>query len=470
MRTRSSNTMRTSGRPGMTMRLLGKGLLVGIFFIGGCASYHPLPLPEHAQLVDSIADVRHTLPAPTTGAAPQVIDVGKPLSVDEIGLLAILNDPELRAERGEFDLAHAALIESAVLPNPSVSLGYAALLGGPGTTGAFSASLTQDVKSLVTYRRRVAAARAHVSEVDAELLWKEWLVAQKARLLAVDLYWGGQSIERSEAALASIAETASRVQAELDVGDMSLSALGPLLASKAALEQSVSSLRVAQLKNWQDLDALLGMTPDARFAIDQPRLAALPPDLDAQIAELPKRRPDLVALQLGYRSADENVRAAILGQFPALALGGSWNSDTSDVRSGGPTVTFELPIFDRSQGRIAQTRATRRLLYEQYQSRLDQVAGNVLALQARSRQIAAALAAARRDAVSAESQADGARQAYDQGTLGQRALTDFETTALERRLTVFDLERALDEARIALALELGSGLPTTRIAPLEPPG
>ena len=181
-----------------------------------------------------------------------------------------------------------------------------------------------------------------------------------------------------------------------------------------------------------------------------------------------ERRPDLIALRLGYRSADENVRAAILGQFPALVLGGSWSSDTSNVRSGGPTVTFDLPIFDRNQGRIAQTRATRRLLYEQYRSRLDEVDTQILALAARSRQIAASLETARGDATRAETQVTRARQAFDAGTLDRRALTEVEMTALTRRRDVYNLERALAEARTGLALELGSGLPRTRLAPKDP--
>lgn len=435
--------------------------------IGGCESYRPLPLPAHARLEHRIEDLVHTVPAPMPGAEPTVINVSEPLTVDEIGLLAILNDPDLRTERGEYDLAKAELEQSKVLPNPSVTLGYAALLGGPGTTGALTASLTQDVKPLLTYRGRVASARAHVSQVNAELLWREWQVAQKARLLAVDLYWAGVSIGDSEAALATAARMASRVGEEVESGNMSQATLAPLLASKADLEHSVSSLRADQLKNWQQLDALLGLTPDARFAIARPQIPAVPADLDAQIDALADRRPDLIALRLGYRSADEHVRAAILGQFPALMLGGSWNSDTSDVRSGGPTVTFDLPIFDRNQGEIAKTRATRRLLYEQYQSRLDEVESTIEGLRARSEQVSAALANAREDAASAHSQADVARRAYDEGTLDQRALSEYETAALQRRLTLYDLERGLAQVRIGLAFELGAGLPRIRLAPLD---
>ena len=444
------------------------GAAASALAIAGCASYRPLPLAEHAQLADRIDDIVHTVPPAAPGAKAVVIDVGQPLSVDQVGLLAILNDPELRTERGEFDLARADVTQSATLPNPSVSLSYAALLGGPGTTGAFTASLAQDVASLVTYRSRVSAARAHVSEVNANLLWNEWQVAQKARLLAVDLYWGERSIQSSEAALQSISKEAADVSRAVEAGSMSLSDFSPIAAAKASAEHTLGSMRLDQLKNWQDLDALLGMKPGIQFAIAAPDVPEVPTDLDAQIASVPARRPDLVALQLGYRSADESVRAAILGQFPAFVLGGTYGSDTSDVRSAGPTATFDLPIFNRNQGEVAKTRATRRLLHEQYQARLDDAVSSILALAARSRVIAGELAQACRSAATTESQAQAARTAFARSDLDQRALTDFESTALDRRLDVFSLERGLAEARIALALELGSGLPSTRIAPLDP--
>ena len=33
------------------------------------------------------------------------------------------------------------------------------------------------------------------------------------------------------------------------------------------------------------------------------------------LAALPRRRPDLIALQLGYASQEARTRAAVLGQF-----------------------------------------------------------------------------------------------------------------------------------------------------------
>ena len=449
----------------MTRVSAGIGALACALLLGGCASYRALPLPRHASLAGNIAELRHTVPGGGADGGTRTITVDKPVSVSDIGLLAILNDPELRAQRGEFALAQADLTQSRLIPNPSVGLSYAALLGGPGVAAAYTASIAQDISSLVTYRSRVAAAGYRVSRINADLLWQEWQVAQKARLLSISLYWGGQAIRASEAELHAVAHTESQMALALSQGEISLSAISPMQAAQASLEQSLATLRIQHLKNWAALDTLLGMKPGARFAIATPRVLEPPTNLMTLAATVQDRRPDLVALQLGYHAADESVRTAILGQFPALLLGGSWNSDTGRVRSGGPTVTFDLPIFSRNQGQVAKTKATRLLLREQYQSRLDTSAANVLSLQAQRRVIAGQLAAARRETLAAKRRVQVAQAALRDGTLDARAFADYRSTALGRKLRVFDLERARDETAIALELELGLGLPQVRLAP-----
>jgi outer membrane protein TolC len=435
--------------------------------LAGCATYQPLSLPDHAQLAASASALRHTLPAAEAGARPITLDVSQALTPKQIGLLAILNAPELLTERGEFETAQAGVVQSGPLPNPSMNIGYAALVGGPGIAGAWTASLAQDVASLVTYKSRVAAAETHVRQVNADLLWKEWQVAQKARLLAVGIYWNDQTLALSKKQLATLTRTTDEVQHAVDQHNATLPDLTPLLAAKAALEQSIATLALQQLKNWADLNALLGLTPAARLTIAAPAEPALPADLDALAASVPERRPDLVALQLGYRSADESVRSAILGQFPALALGGTWATDTSKVRTAGPTVTFDVPIFRRNQDQIALTQATRLLLREQYQIRLDTAEAAIRGLRTRIGAITAQLKSAERDAATAAQQAQVAHQAFEHGNIDARTLTDYESTVSSRSQTVFDLRRALDEAYVGLDLELGLGLPQTRIAPLD---
>jgi outer membrane protein TolC len=434
--------------------------------LGGCALYHGMPLPKHPDLVGQLNQLHTRIPA-VPGEAPRTIATDQPLAIDDIGLLAVLNDPDLRAEGGTLDVARAGLLQASLLPNPSGSVSYTPILGGTDIAPAWAASLTEDVKAILTYHTRKKSARFQLQQVNADLLWQEWQVAQQARILALDLYWGGLSVSLAERQLQLLDREVQEVQTATQTGALDLTALAPLLAAKATAAQTVASLNLAQLQGWQQLDALLGLEPDVRFAIAPPELAPLPPHLSDLIAQLPQRRPDLVALQLGYRSADESVRSAIIGQFPALVAGYQWGQDTGNVRSGGPTATFDLPIFDRNQGQVAQARATRLQLHEQYEARLDAANGTARGLVSQIRRLTADAQAAERAAAAAEAQSKSAQQAYAQDTLDQRSLADFQTTALQRRIEAMTLERSLGEARITLTVDLGLGLPQTRIAPPE---
>ncbi|HEV2443622.1 MAG TPA: TolC family protein [Steroidobacteraceae bacterium] len=457
-------------RAGRARRLRALGIAAGVAaLLGGCALYHPLPLAHGPDLAGGLSALRTEVPPTAPGGPGRRIATDQPLGIDDVGLLAVLNDPELRSEQAQMDVAQANLLQSSLLPNPSASVSFTPLLGGTDVAPAWSASLTQDVKSILTYHTHKKSARFQAQQVNADLLWQEWQIAQKARLLALDLYYGRQSLELSRRELDLLDQEVRAVQKAIQAGNLDLTALAPLLTAKAAAEQAVASLGLTQMQNWQALDALLGLDPQVRFALASPSLPTLPADLAPLLTSLPDRRPDLVALQLGYGSADEDVRTAIIGQFPAFALGGQWGQDTSNVRTAGPTATFDLPIFDRNQGQVALTRATRLQLHEQYQSRLDDAFGSVKGLDAQIRRLTEDVRNATSAAAAADEMSESAQKAYAQGNMDQRSLADFETTALDRRIEALALERSLGETQITLTVELGLGLPQTRIAPMVPP-
>jgi outer membrane protein, heavy metal efflux system len=444
----------------MTAPLQIVAAAIGVVWLAGCAGYDPRPLPARAGLAASLAALRVGVP----GHPAQTIDISRPLTANEVGLLAILNNPRLKSERGAIAVARAGVVQATLLPNPSASLGYGVLISGPGTGSSIAASLAQDIAAIVTRGARANAAAAHLGQVDADQLWREWQVAQKARQLAADLYAVRLSIALTSREQRLIAREIAQVRGAIASGNLTLAALAPLLSAAATSEQALANLRLSELKDWQSLDGLLGLVPGIRFAIARPEFGPLPAGLERLIAELPARRPDLAALRLGYRSAEEDVRAAILGQFPAFSVGPAYGSDTSNVVTLGPSFTFALPVFDRNQGRIAKSRATRQLLREQYQARLDDAAARVRALLAQLRRLAADIVPARKAETAAAALAATARQAYAQGNLDQRTLTDYETTALERSLQVIAFERQIAEDRIFLAVELGLDLPRARIA------
>ena len=431
--------------------------------LAGCATYQDLPLPSGPKLAGKVTALDTAIPE-GDGRPAIRIDTKQPLTIDQIGLLAILNDPDLKPEAGTIEAARAGVVQATIIPNPVGSFNYGALISGPATTSSLSAALSQGIAQIITRQARIRSAEYHSAQVDGDQLWREWQVAQKARQLAVDIYSANQSIALTRQEVALLAQELDEVKKAIAAGNLTLAAQSPLAAAQATVDNSLVTLNLDRLKNWQALDALLGLDPSVRFRIARPDLADLPRDITHLLADLPERRPDLAALRLGYASASEDVRAAILGQFPALTLGASYNRDTSNVITAGPTFDLGLPVFDRNQGEIAKTSATRILLRAQYQARLDSATANVRGLAAQVRQLSTDLVRARRAAAMAESLATTARKAYVENNLDQRTVTDYETTALERRLEVIKIEQQVDEDKIFLAVELGLDLPRVRIA------
>jgi outer membrane protein, heavy metal efflux system len=436
----------------------------GSLALVGCATYRPVPLPAGPDLAPTAAKLSTTLPRVRRTLLARKINFARPVSIDRIGLMAVANDPSLKSEQGQLRLGQSGVLQASLLPNPSASFDYGALISGPATTSSIAASLSEDIVAILTRGTRIKSAKALLAKIDAEQLWREWQVAQKARQLAVDIYWSDRAIALTTRERGLLKGEIAQVQKAVNAGNLTLSALAPLLSADASAAQSLVALRVGRLKNWQALDSMMGLDPKVRFSIARPRTRPLPRNMEALVATLPDRRPDLLAMQFGYRSAEQDVRTAVLGQFPALALGGSYGSDTSDVVTVGPSFQFALPIFDRNQGHIAKARATRALLREQYTARLDKAAGNVHALVAQIKELSRNLASARKAASSAKSLAVIARKAYGQHNLDQRSLSDYERTALQRAVEVVDIERQLGEDRVFLAVELGIDVPHRRIA------
>lgn len=439
----------------------GVGAIGCAIALAGCSTYSPVPLPERANLVSNLSQLNLAVPSQTK------VDPAKPVTPDQVGLLAVLNDPDLASQRAKIDAAHADVLDASILPNPSVSLGLASLTYAPPAAGAIAdaltASISQDIVSIITYGPRVAAANARFKQVGADAIWDEWQVAQKARMDAIALNAEDREIAYRQHDLALLMSEIQEVEKATAAGNLDLTTTAPLLAELAGAQRDLASVQLQEMKDWQDLNSLLGLQPTARFAISAPEEIKLPNSIDSLIASLPNRRPDLIALKLGYEGAEEDARAAILAQFPAFSLGAAGGSDTSEVVSVGPQVTFDLPIFNRNQAKVASTKATRAQLHAEYVSRLDDAEGTARGLLIQARKAETNLEAARTALASAKSVLDAAEKAYRQGNIDQRALSDFQSTALDREVDVIDYERTLQENSLGLSVELGVGFPPTLI-------
>ena len=117
-----------------------------------CQSYEPAPLGERPELLSDVAALTISpldLPLPEVDAHP--FDPSRPLDMDEVAMIAVVNNPDLKAARDQVGVAEAQAFTAGLLPNPTFSFAYGGLISGVGaTTSSVSATLTQDIVPLLT--------------------------------------------------------------------------------------------------------------------------------------------------------------------------------------------------------------------------------------------------------------------------------------------------------------------------------
>ena len=447
----------------MSRRPLRAGLAVALCAgLTACAGYAPRPLPEAVSWQQSVrlrVDARRiALPA----LASQSVDLDAPLTLQGVATLAVLNDPRLQAARARLGVAQAQAFAAGLLPDPTFSASREVPQGSGGgaTSTAYKLGLQFDLGSLITRGAAVAAGRAHLRQVDLQLLWQEWQTAAAAErdsvelvglrerdaLLREQLSAAARRLRRDRAAQAAGIEPRTTADADL----VELQSLRGRLGADA--RQQASALGA--------LDALLGLRPGTPL-----HLAGVPQYDPAAVADaasnLPRLaaiRPDLLALRAGYASQEQRLREAVLSQFPSVSVGISRARDTSDVNTLGFGVTLNLPLLNGSRGAIAVQRATRAKLYDDYVLRLKQTHEQVAQLlvdlrllRGQRRDLRSALAPLRSAALAADAALRRGDMTLPQAQAQRRAW-------LDQRLALLANEQQTAQQTVALQLLTGGGV------------
>jgi outer membrane protein TolC len=448
--------MRLTSHP--LQRYVRAATTLALTLLAACATYTPLPLDGHAALRDSAEKLDRG-----TDSLPER------LSMDDVVMLTLRNNPDLVAARAQRGLARAQVLAAGILPNPSLTGSYGFLLGGPGTSDALAAGISQDLKSLVTLSSNRASARHAAREIDSSLLWQEWQTIAKARLLAVDLMEGEKLRQVIDQNGAQLQELLTRNRDALTRGDTTLTALVPDLSAQAAVRKQQEDLERQQATRRRDLNVLLGLSPRAALTLSE-NIGVPAVDTTAIEQALPSlgnRRPDLIALQLGYRSQEDKVRGAILAQFPMLSLGVTGGHDTTNVRSFGPQITLELPLFNRNQGNIAVERATRQRLHDEFTARLATAKAEVQSLLADMALLQTQLTVKQPQLAELQQVAARAGSAYRNGDLDERTYVDVLSARNAKQQEILGIEQILLEQQIAVATLVGAGMPPVTLSPRE---
>jgi cobalt-zinc-cadmium efflux system outer membrane protein len=419
----------------------------------GCATYKPQPLPLAPDLAGTAQITVSATQFDLPGLAPHRISP-QGLDVTDVMTLAVLNNPGLKAARLEENVAGAQILQAGLLPDPQFSSGFAASALNYGGV----LSLSQDIQAIFTRGAAQAAAKASASQVHLNILWQEIQVAEKARELFIQAQSDDRLLEILQSNRSLLNENYLRARNAMERGDETSTNVAADLTLLANAEAALRQLQIEINLTRHDLNALLGLGPQVKLhLIGQPQIPPLAPSAfhDA-LSALPRRRVDLLALQAGYQSQEENLRRAVLAQFPALSAGVDLERDPVEgVNAVGPEVTLTLPLFNRNRGQVAIQRATRNLLRQQFQAQLDAAVGQADQvwraagiISGQLQDLDAELPALRDTAVAAE-------QNLRQNNLDAGLYVTAQSNFLANQLEEIRLRASLENAQSALSTLLG---------------
>jgi cobalt-zinc-cadmium efflux system outer membrane protein len=448
-------------------------VLLCLFATVGCQSYRPLPLDEgeiHRELTPpSPAEIRVRAASLVHPLLPPIVlDERDGLSPDEAGVLAVLLNPALRAQRDRRALASAGVLGAGILPNPSLdtSLDLPSFGATESTTEGFGTGLSIDLKDLITRNARIQKACASERSVDLEIAWAEWQAAGAAKTAVYKVIGTEGRVALARDVEKTLEGNRKLVGKAVDAGQ--LTELDLAAARTALHEARATRLELERMARDErlSLNRALGLPPEANVklgGIDTlPEHLALPAE-DRLLAGLDRRRLDLVALRLGYESQEAAVREAILAQFPSIQFGVNLARDTGRVGTVGVGLTIELPLFDRNQAAIASQRATRKALHDEYVARVFETRSDVAQLRNAVDSLASQIEAAKAAEPGLE---DLVRTYHVAVESAQADVLSYYTAVSDlarKRIDELALRQELGETEVAL--ELATGLYR-----LSPPG
>lgn len=428
--------------------------------LAACASYAPSPLPPVTALpaapVPQVLEQRASdIERPFL--TPVSVDLADPLSLDGVAALAVVNNPDLVAQRARVGIADAQVFAAGLLPDPNFSIGANKVLSGPDTMLDIAGGLAFDLAALRTRAIRRDAARAQARQVRLDLAWAEWQTSGQARIQAVRIVALDRIVELAKASDTtnrSLLERVSRAAARGDIAaDRLQVARLAAFTSSQSLRQAQTDLAAAK----SELLSLLGLPPEFDLALQPSTLPPAPPAADVLTKLALENRADLSALRQGYDAREAAVRQAILEQFPNLALSLNGQRDSAGNFLLGPAVDLSLPVWNRNRGAIATERATRFALKAEYEARVFQTRADIAAAE-----MGIALARERHaDAASGIGQiehfASVSKKAALRGDLSLETAENAQQALRDRKIQIAQAEQDIMEQTIAL--ELLSGTP-----------
>ncbi|MDB5679513.1 TolC family protein [Sphingomonas bacterium] len=436
-------------------------LLLAGAMLAGCASYSVAPLSAPSDVlktpdVSILSTDAQKIDRPYL--TPQSIDLNQPLTPNALAVIAVIENPDLKAQRAKAGVTDAQAFAARLLPDPTFGANFDKILAGPDVFNAFGAQLGFDLNAIRTARVTRESGEAAKRQVRLDMAWAEWQTAGQARLLGVRILALTEQFSIAREGAASAERLFAAAQRAAGRGDI---AAADLDTRRQSLIDATDKARTAErdlVAARGELNKTLGLPPEVELRLAPSADPAVPPDSAKLVAQALERRLDLQALRAGYGVAEADLHKAVLEQFPNLSLTIAGARDTANNYTLGPAVGFTLPLWNRNRGNIAIAKATREQLKAEYEARLfqtraeiDTAVKGVMALRRQRAELTGQLPALQK-------YADATQRAAKRGDISPATAETALQAIRDRRLALLQIDQQIAEQTIAL--ELLSGGPS----------
>ena len=440
-------------------------LVIFLAILCSCAVYHPKQIDQNAvsrilappdlkQIRVKAGQIKHPI------LKPRSIDYSKGISAQDAAIIAVIANPALRAERDSLGIARAQLLQAGILPNPTFSYNLDVPTGGSdqGTVNAYGFGLNWDIKALLTRGAKIDAARTEQASVNLDIAWREWQVAQSAKLEFYKVKMLEHQLNVIQSEERELRQNLKAIEKAVDEGNMTIVDLDAVASTVRRAHSTALEVGRKLKQERLRLNFVLGFPPSSsiplRKNISQPAIKKLPA-LDEIMKGIENRRLDILALKQGYKSQEASLRAAVRAQFPDISIGFSHARDTTNVITTGFSVSIDIPVFDRNQGRIAIEKASRQQLYDEYLNRIFQARADAAGILADIKAVEAQIDAAGKSVRALEKLVNVSYSGFLEGNIDALSYYNEVDRLTTRRLDVLKLKQDLAELYVALEISAG---------------
>ena len=259
----------------MTHRMSPTNLvvLISLLALSGCAHYAAKPLPDAADALSAPNPAILSMEAQRLQRPflePEPVNLNAPLTPNALAVIAVVENPDLKAQRAKLGVTDAQAFAARLLPDPTFQANFDKLLSGPDKFNGYGAQIGFDLNALRTRAVTRQSGEAQKRQVRFDLAWAEWNTSGQARLQGLRVYELERQLRLAELSVQSAENMFAIVSRAAGRGDLSATDLDvrrqTLIDVQSKLRQIQTSLVTAQT----DLNKQLGLPPELKLVLAAP--------------------------------------------------------------------------------------------------------------------------------------------------------------------------------------------------------